>query len=179
MHHSCELKRENAPYIVIGDEVHFLKNVWVSVAREAARREPIITLESRCILGRGCIVSAQNQIHVGRNTIFGSMVLVMDHNHGFEDITQPIRDQGTTPGGRIRIGEGCWIGHGAAIVCSAGTLELGPHCVVAANAVVTRSFPGYSVISGNPARIVKQFDAAKQTWVIGSAARTAETEPTK
>jgi acetyltransferase-like isoleucine patch superfamily enzyme len=39
--------------------------------------------------------------------------------------------------------------------------------------VVTRSAPPYSVLSGNPAMIVRQFDPVKQAWVLGSV-RSAE-----
>ena len=101
----------------------------------------------------------------------------MDHGHAHEDITLPIKHQGITAGGRIRIEQGCWIGRGAAIVCSQGELVLGRNSVVAVNAVVTRSFPPYSVIVGNPARAVKQFDPAKRAWVMGSC-RPTETQLT-
>jgi carbonic anhydrase/acetyltransferase-like protein (isoleucine patch superfamily) len=169
IHHSCKLERSMAPYIVIGEEVMLKRGVWLNIPESPASDQPIIVLEGRCNLGPRCILSAQNLIHIGRNTIFGPGVFVADHNHGFEDVTQPIRDQGTTAGGKIRIGQDCWIGYGAALVCSGGVLELGDHCVVAANALVTRSFPAYSVIAGNPARVVKQFDPIKNAWVMGSA----------
>jgi acetyltransferase-like isoleucine patch superfamily enzyme len=54
-------------------------------------------------------------------------------------------------------------------------LVLGRNCVVAAHAVVTRSAPPYSVLSGNPAMIVRQYDPVKQAWVMGSV-RPAEAE---
>jgi len=176
IHHSCEIGRNMARYMAFGDEVMLKKGVWLNIPESTESDQPIIVLESRCNLGPRSILSAQNEIHIGRNTIFGPCVFITDHNHCFEDITQPIRDQGTTAGGKIRIGQDCWIGYGAAIVCSGGTLELGDHCVVAANALVTRSFPPYSVIAGNPARVVKQFDPAKNAWVMGSA-RSMETAP--
>jgi acetyltransferase-like isoleucine patch superfamily enzyme len=96
----------------------------------------------------------------------------MDHGHAYEDIGVPIREQGVTEGGRIRIGQGSWIGFGAAIVCPKGELTLGRNCVVGANSVVMRSFPPYSVISGNPARVIKQYDPAKNRWVLGFAQPT-------
>jgi acetyltransferase-like isoleucine patch superfamily enzyme len=38
-------------------------------------------------------------------------------------------------------------------------VKLGDHTVVAANSVVTKSFPdGYCVLAGNPAKIVKIID---------------------
>jgi acetyltransferase-like isoleucine patch superfamily enzyme len=168
IHHSCELPRSIASSMTIGDDVWIGRNVWLNIPPHVESHEPIIVLESRSSLGRDCIVSAQNQIHIGQNTIFGPSVFLTDHNHGFEDIRQPIRDQGTTAGGRIRIGKNCWIGYGAAIVCNGDTLELGDHCVVAANSLVTRSFPAYSVIVGNPARVAKQYDSIKQVWAMGS-----------
>jgi acetyltransferase-like isoleucine patch superfamily enzyme len=81
--------------------------------------------------------------------------LLIDNNHVYEAVTTPINRQGTTPGGRIRIGVGCRIGHGVAVLCDRGELILGRNCVVAPGAVVTRTFPPDSVLSGNPARIVQ------------------------
>jgi acetyltransferase-like isoleucine patch superfamily enzyme len=92
----------------------------------------------------------------------------MDHNHAFEDVTVPILRQPMTQGGRIRIEEGCWVGFGVAIVCSRGELVIGRNSVVGANSVISHSVPECSVVVGNPARIVKQYDPLKKTWVVGS-----------
>jgi acetyltransferase-like isoleucine patch superfamily enzyme len=94
-------------------------------------------------------------------------VIILDHNHAYEDINVPIIRQGITEGGRVRIGEGSWIGHGAAIVCSRGELTIGRHCVVSANSLVTRSIPDYSVVLGTPAAIIRQYDPEKRAWRMG------------
>jgi acetyltransferase-like isoleucine patch superfamily enzyme len=83
-------------------------------------------------------------------------------------------DHGINDGGKIRIESGCWIGFRAAIVCGKGELVIGKNSVVGANSVVTRSVPPYSVVTGNPARVVKQYDVAKGKWVLGSAKITAQ-----
>jgi acetyltransferase-like isoleucine patch superfamily enzyme len=89
--------------------------------------------------------------------VLESDVLVMDHSHAYEDVSSPISLQGTTPGGIIRLGEGCRIGPRAAILCSnKGEVVLGANCVVAPGAVVTRSFPANSSLVGNPARAVQK-----------------------
>lgn len=54
--------------------------------------------------------------------------------------------------GKIVIGKGSWIGVNAVILDS---VVLGKCCVVAAGAIVTQSFPDYSVIAGIPGRVVK------------------------
>lgn len=174
IHYSAELHRPAAHRIKLGRDVCIGKDVWLNVARSRdSQNDPAIVIDDNCTIARGSMISAKNSIHFERDVLFGPSALIMDHSHAYEDVTQPIRDQGITEGGRIRIGQGCWIGHGAVIVCVQGELTLGRNCVVGANSLVTRSSPPYSIISGNPARVVKQFDPIKKVWVLGSA-RTAE-----
>jgi acetyltransferase-like isoleucine patch superfamily enzyme len=174
VHYSCDLPRSRAKYIRLGNRVTLGREVWVNIPNIAICSEPAIILEDGCGIGRRSVISAKNQIHIQRNTIFGPSVLVMDHNHGFEDVTRPIAQQPMTPGGTIRIEEGCWIGFGAVIICSRGELVIGRGSVVGANSVVSRSVPPFSVVSGNPAKVVKQYDPVKKAWVIGSSGLAGE-----
>ena len=174
IHPSVDLHRAMARRIKLGNSVLIAKDAWLNVTGSIDdEAEPAIILDDNCVVARRSQISAKNCVHLERDVILSPSVLIMDHNHAFEDVTVPIRDQGVTEGGRVRIEPGCWIGHGAAIVCDRGELVLGRNCVVAANAVVTRSFPAYSVISGNPARVVKQFDPVKKAWVLGSSRSAA------
>ena len=168
VHHTCDLSRSRAPYMIIGDHVILGREVWLNIPNVSICNDLAIIIEDGCGIGRRSVISAKNQIHIQRNTVFGPSVLVMDHNHAFEDVTVPIPHQPMTPGGTIRIEEGCWVGFGAAIICSRGELVIGRNSVVGANSIVTRSVPAYSVVAGNPARIVKRYDPLKKAWVTGS-----------
>jgi acetyltransferase-like isoleucine patch superfamily enzyme len=101
-----------------------------------------------------------------RDVIFGPSVLVMDHGDDLQE-DGPANRSPQTAGGTIRIEEECWIGFGSVIVCEQGELTIGRHSVVGANSLVTRSIPSYSVVAGNPARIVKQYDFSTGKWVLG------------
>lgn len=172
IHPSVDLYRAMAPRIRLGNSVLIAKDAWLNVTGPTGS-DPAIIIDDNCAVARRCQISAKNCVHLESDVILSPSVLIMDHNHAYEDVTLPIRDQGVTAGGRVRIEQGCWIGHGAVIVCERGELVIGRNSVVAANAVVSRSCAPCSVVSGNPARVVKQFDAARQTWVLGSS-RSAE-----
>ena len=177
IHYTALLNRKMAPAMRLGNSVIIRKDAWLNTfdVSEDDRATKII-IGDNCLIGARDVISAKNCIQIERDVIIGTSVLIQDHNHAYENVDLPIRTQGLTPGGTIRIEQGCWIGHGAAIVCGQGELVIGRNSVVAANALVTRSFPPYSVIVGNPARLARQFDPTTRVWV-GATGRPVPSEP--
>jgi acetyltransferase-like isoleucine patch superfamily enzyme len=155
LHYASEISRRLATRMWLGNRVEIGKHTWLHLGMEG-NHEIKMTIEDDCRIAARCTITAKNSIHLERDVVLGSDVLIMDHNHAYEDVKTPIKRQGPTPGGRIRIGEGCRIGQGVAVLCDKGELVLGQNCVVTPGAVVTRSFPPDSVLSGNPARIVQK-----------------------
>ena len=180
IHYTWDMQKYLAHRVKLGDSVRIDKDVQfgVSCANRLEDGEAVIVIDDGCVIARRSQISAKNCVHLERDVILSASVLIMDHGHAYEDVSLPIRKQGLTEGGRIQIGQGCWIGHAASILCDKGELILGNNCIVGANSVVTRSFPPYSVISGNPARVVKQFDPVKGIWVLGSS-RPADSDPAR
>ena len=169
IHYSVQLSRREAQRIYLGNYVQLHADVWINIeADPAVKGDPALVMEDGVVIGRRGMISVKNGVHLERDVITGPGVLIMDHNHAYEDVSRSIKMQGVTEGGRIRVGQGSWIGFNASIVCSQGELVIGEHCLIAANSVITRSFPAYSVISGNPARIVRQYDPVKEAWTLGS-----------
>lgn len=169
LHFTSQLDRQRAFRISFGNSVSLRKDAWLNVADDSQDRdaEPAIVLEDNCHIGYGSIISAKNRIHLERDVLVGQQVIIVDHNHAYEDITVPVVKQDITEGGRIRIGQGSWIGRGAAIICPKGELIIGRNCVIAVNSVVTRSIPDYCVVVGMPGRIIRQYDPQTRTWRIG------------
>jgi lipopolysaccharide O-acetyltransferase len=156
--------RPASKYIIVRDGVYIAPDVWLNVVdgRETGAK---IVLGKDCGIGRRSAISATNYIEVGEAVLLGFAVLVMDHNHEYSDPSVPIHAQGVNDGGRIIIEKNYWLGCGAVILFACGELILGRSSVVGAKSVVTRSFPAFSVVAGNPARLIKTYDTRGRRWV--------------
>jgi abequosyltransferase len=165
IHHSCEIRRPFCSRIKIGDSVYIAADSWLNIPEFVPGAPPAIILESGCKIGRRCMISAKRSVHLGSDVMLGPSVVITDHSHQFSNPDSPIHAQGLTEGGRVYIGKNCWLGHGAAIICTAGELVVGRNSVVGANAVVTRSVPPFSVVAGSPARVVKRYAPEVGKWV--------------
>jgi acetyltransferase-like isoleucine patch superfamily enzyme len=116
------------------------------------------------IIGENSTVGISNvvigPVHIGSNVIIAQHVVLSGLNHGFQDVRMPIKDQTCTTG-LIRVMDDSWIGAG--VVVTAG-VTIGKHAVVAGGSVVTKDVPDYTVVAGNPARIIKQYNPLTDKW---------------
>ena|SRR2546422_8343914 len=91
-----------------------------------------------------------DRIHFGKRVLLGPGVCVVTARH---DLTDPLHG---LPHDDVYVGDYSWIGAHAVILPG---VRLGPHTIVGAGAVVTKSFPeGNVVLVGVPARALKRLD---------------------
>jgi acetyltransferase-like isoleucine patch superfamily enzyme len=162
---TTEVRKSSARHIAIGSGVLVGPDAWLNVVARPCETRAVIEIGQGSQLGRRCVISAKNGIRLERDVLLGPNVLIMDHNHAYADPRVPIALQGTTDGGSITIGRNCWLGYGSVVICSKGELIIGENSVIGANAVVTRSVPPRSIVAGNPARVVRQYDETRGEWM--------------
>lgn len=109
-----------------------------------------LTVGDRSQLGSNARLNGD--ITIGDNVLMGPDVVMMATSHEFARLDMPIYLQGAKPEEPIVIGNDYWIGTRAIILPG---VHLGNQCIVAARAVITRSFPDRSVLGGVPARLLK------------------------
>jgi acetyltransferase-like isoleucine patch superfamily enzyme len=165
IHHSCELRRNHAWAIRIGDFVLLDRDVWINVPVVPGGPKALITIGSGTNIGRRSVISAVTRIEIQENVLLAPAVFVTDHNHEYSDPDVPICNQGVRSGGSLTIESNCWLGYGSMVIASHRDVIVGRNSVVGAYSVVTQSCPPHSVVVGNPARVVNRYDMASGQWL--------------
>lgn len=110
-------------------------------------------LGNGAMLNYDCDLMDQGRIEIGEHTLVGPHCQLITLYHPLHAGSRQLGKVKTKP---IKIGADCWIGAGAIIM---GGVELGNKTIVAAGAVVTKSFPdGSVIIGGNPAKLIRPTD---------------------
>jgi len=106
-------------------------------------------------IGKGVYIGAQ--CNIGKCRIedyctIGSNVNIMSgkHQHNFDDLDTPVQEQGGIFE-KVTIGEDTWIGNGSLIMAN-----IGKKSIIGAGSVVTNDVEAFSVVAGNPAKIIRK-----------------------
>lgn len=140
-------------YIHIGNNTSFGKEIYLTSWDSGGK--PFLKIGDNCRFGAYNHITCANKVIIGNNCLTGKWVTITDNSHGETDSAtlkiSPIK-RAITSKGPVVIGNNVWIGDKATILPG---VSIGDGAVVAANAVVTKNVPSYSVVGGNPARIIK------------------------
>ena len=110
-----------------------------------------IEIDSNVGIGEFCYIGGSGGVKIGSDTIIGQYFSIHPENHIYQNTNKLIRLQSVTRLG-IKIGSNCWVGSKVTILDG---VEIGPNSIIAAGAVVNKSFPSNSIIGGVPASLLK------------------------
>lgn len=117
---------------------------------------PEVIIGENCNFGDYLHLTCINKITIGNGVLTGRWVTISDNGHGNTDFVTlqiPPQKRKLSFKGPVVIGDNVWIGDKATILSG---VNIGEGAVIAANAVVTKDVIPYSVVAGNPAKIIKQ-----------------------
>lgn len=101
-------------------------------------------------LGIDCVIPEGSII--GNNVMMGPNCYVHSHNHNFSRTDIPMIQQGLGENKILVVDDDVWIGRDVAILPGR---HIATGTIIASNSVVTKDFPPYSIIGGNPAKLIR------------------------
>ena len=106
-----------------------------------------ITIGDFSSVGRNALVRGSTKLTIGKNVCISEDVRILPASH---DVTSPTFDYICKP---VTICDNVWIATGATILLG---VTIGEGAVVGACAVVTKDVEPWTVVAGNPAKVIKQ-----------------------
>lgn len=149
---------EGAEYMSIGENSKFQKGVYLTAWSnyKGQKLTPNITIGRNCNIGAWNHITCINRIIIGDGFLSGKWVTITDNSHGqmnFEECMVLPSLRKVFSKGPVIIGCNVWVGDKATILPG---VKIGDGVIIAANSVVTKDVPAYTVVAGNPARIIKK-----------------------
>ncbi|MCB1693135.1 MAG: acyltransferase [Pseudomonadales bacterium] len=114
-----------------------------------------IEIGNNCLVCPGVRLDSASRISIADDCMLAAGVYITDAD--WHDIYDRTRSIGTTR--PVVLEENVWVGDGA-IVCKG--VRIGRNSVIGAGAVVVTDIPENSIAAGNPARVVKPLDPARE-----------------
>ena len=133
------------PWVKIGSNVHcqFSTSFW-SPSRS-------IIIGDNVGIGYRCVFQCDTIIG-DKVAIASSVAFLNSDDHNYNVIGKMMWDSGRGDKFKIIVEDDVWIGHGAIILSPA---TIGRGSIIAAGSVVTKDVLPYSIVAGNPARLLK------------------------
>lgn len=149
--------------IHVGNNVMIWKNARIEAVLKYNNKlfNPLIIISNEVTIQQSVHITCANKIYIGEGTAIAANVSITDINHPYIDI-QIAPEKQDIEVDEVFIGSNCKIYNNVVIL--PGT-KLGNHCIVGANSVVRKAeYPDYSIIVGNPAKIVKKYNFISSKW---------------
>ncbi len=128
---------------------------------DVVSKDAYITIGPECYIGKHFSILAGADVTLGKNVLIASDVMISSENHSIDPESEiPYMGQPLVSK-EVRVDDNCWIGEK---VCILPGVHIGKGSVIGASAVVTKSCEPYSILVGNPARVIKRYNFTTHKW---------------
>jgi len=157
---NCEIQGLSKSGVIFGDNVTVGSFAMIRPSGYYGREiGQGVKIGDRSNIGAYCYLGASGGITIGQDVLMGPRVSLFAENHNHDRTDIPMRAQGCTRQA-IAIGDDCWLGSGSIILAG---VHIGRGSIIAAGAIVTQNIPPYSIVGGNPARVIRSRRMAVKT----------------
>lgn len=149
--------------IFIGNSVIIRSGVRLEVVLTDMEKKPILTIGNNVNIEQNVHIICGSRVIIGDNVSITGGAAIVDVNHPYEDVDndKKIGNRIQAENNYVEIGEGVFIGYGAIILPN---VKIGRRAVIGAYSVVSRDVPEFSVVAGNPAKVIKKYCFENSKW---------------
>lgn len=148
--------------IYIGKNSAIGANTWLNVNERSNPKLSSIVIGENSFIGQSNFFTTGSKIILGPYCLTAKNCSFIGSSHIYENPLAPYATTGTSNKDTIIIGTNCFFGYGAQVI---GNVTIGHGSVIGAGAVVKSDVPPFSIVVGNPARVIKRYDFKSKTWV--------------
>jgi len=127
-----------------GRDVSLEKGAWFGSGKG-------IRVGDRSVIGLDCLVIGP--LVLGEDVMMGPRCTILGVNHRTDSLDVPMNAQGLEDERPVVVESDVWIGAGSTILPGR---RIGRGSIVGAGAVVTKDVEPYSIVGGNPARLLRR-----------------------
>ena len=151
-------------FMHIGSGVLIRPGARLEAVETSSQKPPELRIGKNVNIEQNVHIVCHSRIVIGNDVSITGHCAIVDVTHPYEDVSNPVKigSRILSEQSSVEIGDGTFLGFGAVIMPN---VRIGTHCVIGALSVVTRDMPDYSVAAGNPARILRRYDAASKEWI--------------
>lgn len=157
--------RINKPKLIqLGYNIEICDNARILCIEEykGQNYKPSVYIGHNVCIGFNFSLLVAEKVTIEDYVLIASNVLISSENHGMDPLLSKSYTDQPLIAKPVHIGMGCWLGEKSMIMPG---VTLGKKCIVAAGAVVTKSFPDYCLIAGVPAKCIKKYDLQQRKWL--------------
>lgn len=144
-------------YITIGNNFVCRSRLRLEAIHIMSNVEPKVLIGNNVQINNNCHIGCINKIEIGDNVLIGSNVFITDHSHGKvckSEINTPPSLRDIYSKGPVIIKNNVWIGENVSIMPN---VTIGMNSIIGANSIVTKDVPDFTLVVGNPAKVLKSF----------------------
>ncbi|KFF63336.1 DapH/DapD/GlmU-related protein [Pectobacterium brasiliense] len=151
----------NHKNISIGNNVLIRDGVRLEVIDP--QNEIVINIGDNVNIEQNVHIVGRCGVHIGNNVSITGGCSIVDVIHPYADINdvRKIGERLEKLSHPVYVGDDTFIGYSVHI--NPG-VRIGKYCIIGAHSVITKDVPDYSVVAGNPARIIKKYNFDTNSW---------------